>query len=47
MIEKDLVADAHVVTHHVAGLVISNAVPHFAAITLEIVDAVNVGFGLH
>jgi len=47
MVEEDLIADSHIVTHHISGLVVSNTVPHFAAIFGEIVDAVNVGFGLH
>ena len=47
MIEEDLVADLHVVTHHVAGLVIADAVPGFATIALEVVDAVHVRFAFH
>ena len=44
MIEEDYVTDSHVVSHHVAGLVIADAVPHFAAIALQVIDAVNIGF---
>ena len=43
MLEKHLVADPHVVAHHVARLVVANAVPGFALVALEIVDAVSIG----
>ena len=47
MVEKHLVANAHIVAHHVAGLVVSDAVPHLSAIPFEVVDTVYVGLGFH
>ena len=47
MVEEDLITDAHIVAHHIAGLVVADAVPHLATVALEIVDAVYVGFRLH
>ena len=47
VVEKYLVTDPHVVTHHVARLVVANTVPGFAPIALEIIDAVDIGLGFH
>jgi hypothetical protein len=45
--EKNLVANAHLVTHHVAGLVVADTVPLFAAVAFQIIDAVGIGLGFH
>jgi hypothetical protein len=47
VIEKHLVPDLHLVANHISRLVVADAVPGFALVALEIVDAVDVGFGLH
>ncbi len=47
LVEKHLIPDLHVIPHHIAGLIVADAVPHFTAVFGEMIDAVNVGFRLH
>ena len=49
MIEKNLIAQFHVVPHHVPGLIITYTVPMFGLVGLvvKIVNPEGIGFGFH
>jgi hypothetical protein len=45
VIEKSEIAVFHFVSHHISGLIISNAIPVRRLVCLEVVDAEGVRFG--
>jgi len=49
MIEENLIAQLHVVSHHVPGLIVTHTVPMFGLVGLveQIVNPEGIGFGFH
>ena len=47
VVKKHQITFFHLIPHHVTCLVIANAVPHFAAVALQVIDAVGIGLGFH
>ncbi len=47
MVEERKIAFFHLVSHEIAGLVVSDAVPVVGLLFLQVVEAVNVGLAFH